>query len=82
MTVWVLMADGGYDGDALLGVYATEEKARLAGATWCRERYNGIGTAQEDTYVEAVEVDAPANERQTAIARSHEEERRRRRALG
>jgi hypothetical protein len=79
MNVFVLMADGGYDGDALLGVYATEERARHAGAAWSRERYNGIGTAQEETYVEAVEVDAAAKERQTAIARSHEEERRSRR---
>ncbi len=34
MRVFVLMADGGYDGDALLGAYSTEEAALEAGADW------------------------------------------------
>jgi hypothetical protein len=33
-TVYVLMADGGYDGDTLLGVYGSEEEAEEAGADW------------------------------------------------
>lgn len=87
MKVFVLMLDGGYDGDALLGVYATAEKAREASES---DALAGEGVpigypdgrielrkAPVETYVEPVEVDAPADERQTGIGRSLAEEHRR-----
>jgi len=87
MKVFVLMADGGYDGDALLGVYATAEKAREASES---DALTGEGVPiiypdgrtelqkeRIETYVEPVEVDAPPDERQTGIGRSREEEHRR-----
>lgn len=75
MKVFVLMSDGGYDGDSLMGAYTTEDKAREAAVAFAEddEYFDS-----EDTYIEAVEVDAAADQRQTAIERSHEGERRRR----
>lgn len=75
MTVWVLMENGDYDGDRLLGVYETAEEARAQGAVWSGDEYNG------ETFVAPVEIGAPPNERQTGIARTHEEERQARRRL-
>jgi hypothetical protein len=39
MTVYVLMANGGHDGDALLGVYDTEDEADRAAADWQPPEY-------------------------------------------
>lgn len=74
MEVFVLMADGGYDGDSLLGVYSTADKAREAAAA--------LAEADEffeadEVYVDPVEIDGAAEEHQTAIARSQEAEHRR-----
>jgi hypothetical protein len=61
MDVFVLMEDGGYDGDALLGVFSTEDAAENAGTSWRRRReFRG-----DSTYVCRVEVDAPAMEHPT-----------------
>jgi hypothetical protein len=37
--VFVLMADGGYDGDALLGVYETWDEAERNGTQWTPPDY-------------------------------------------
>ena len=74
MKVFVLMSDGGYDGDTLLGVYATEIEAREAGSAWAASE----GIPADETYVESVDLNASAEQRQTAIERSREQERRRR----
>jgi hypothetical protein len=76
MEVFVLMLDGGYDGDALLGVYSSAEKAREA-AAYLAEADEFFKA--EETYVDTVEADAAAKERPSAISRFKEEERRRRR---
>jgi hypothetical protein len=71
MEVFVLMADGGYDGDALLGVYSTADEAREAAAALADEFFNA-----DETYADAVEIDGAARERLTAVARYEEKERR------
>jgi hypothetical protein len=63
----------------LLGVYSTADKAHEAAVALAEDdEYFDV----KDTYVEAVEIDAAADERQTGIERSHEEERLRRLARG
>jgi hypothetical protein len=61
-TVYVLMLDGGYDGDSLLGVYATEEEADEAGDRWFAEKAGSIVSENLGCYTHAVEVGAAAKD--------------------
>lgn len=56
MKVFVLMADGGYDGDALLGVYASRDDADQAGRKWTPPSH----MRDYASYVIECEVGSPA----------------------
>jgi hypothetical protein len=62
--VFVLMEDGGYDGDALLGVFSSEGAAEEAGTAW-RQRREFRG---DSTYVCRVSVNAAATEYPTEVS--------------
>lgn len=62
VTVYVLMLDGGYDGDSLLGVYASDDEATAAGWEWMKEQAGSVASGVTGTYVHCVEVGAAAKD--------------------